>query len=254
ERYDDARTASILQQVGGCAVTAAMTRRVDMGQLVNWLVANPPPIRGDGVTPGVPGVPGVPGAVPGAAPGGTPAVGCPRNLLSTTTKCHTMQGLFDLTACEHCYASVVKPDADRGVEMARRFEGNPSAMPSGFTCQLYSDRMRRVWSDAVSTGNFEYLRQKVLERRAKERELQAKTAQLRQQASQLREQAGVKEHLAINAMRLATNTASNNIMLSGPDFSQTTQLNNEAAMLKVRAAQAEAQVATADEEWKRYWE
>ncbi|KAK0725022.1 hypothetical protein B0H67DRAFT_607390 [Lasiosphaeris hirsuta] len=103
---------------------------------------------------------GYSGGVPGAAPGVTPAVGCPRNLLSTTTKCHTMQGLFDLTVCENCYASVIKPDADRGVEMARRFEGNPSAMPSGFTCQLYSDRMRRVWSDAASTGDFEYLRQK----------------------------------------------------------------------------------------------
>ncbi len=99
-----------------------------------------------------------------------------------------------------------------------------------------------------------------------------KESTLQQQAAQLREQANLKEHLAINAMRLSANTASNNIMLSGvgvmyqvdanhyvrpngvPDFSETNKLNNEAAMLKVQAAQAESEIATAREEWKRYWE
>jgi hypothetical protein len=42
-----------------------------------------------------------------------------------------------------------------------------------------------------------------------------KTGQAQQRAAQLREQASLKEHLAINAMRLSSNTASNNIMLSG---------------------------------------
>lgn len=42
-----------------------------------------------------------------------------------------------------------------------------------------------------------------------------RTTQLQQHAAQLRQQAEVKEHLAINAMRLAANAASNNIMLSG---------------------------------------
>jgi hypothetical protein len=74
-----------------------------------------------------------------------------------------MQGLFELMVCEQCYRDVVKPDADRGAELARRFDGNASAIPSGFTCQLYSDRMRRVWAEAVSTGDFEQLRQKVCE-------------------------------------------------------------------------------------------
>jgi hypothetical protein len=39
-----------------------------------------------------------------------------------------------------------------------------------------------------------------------------------------------------------------------PDFSQTTQLNNQAAMLKVQAAGVEDQIRMAEEEWKRYWE
>ncbi|KAG7293711.1 hypothetical protein NEMBOFW57_003768 [Staphylotrichum longicolle] len=176
------------------------------------------------------------------------------------------------TVCEQCYAEVIRPDVSRASELARQFDPNPSLMPSGFTCQLYSDRMRRIWSEAGSTGNLEYLRQKVQERRAKEREWQMKTAQLQQQANQLRLQAQTQEHLAANSLRLAANTASNNIMLAGvgvayridanhvavpngvPDFSQTIQLNNQAAMLKVQAAQAEDQIRFAEEEWRRYWE
>jgi hypothetical protein len=164
DHYDDQRTAMILQQIAGCVATAAITRRSDTAQLVGWLRANPPPLRTGIASP----------SGPGAAAGGTPvyspavalSVGgggpCPRDLLSTTHKCHTMQGLFDLTVCEKCYTEVVKPDAEKGVELARRFDGNASTMPSGFTCQLYSDRMRRAWADAVSTGSFEHLRQKVV--------------------------------------------------------------------------------------------
>ncbi|KAK3384938.1 hypothetical protein B0H63DRAFT_394871 [Podospora didyma] len=233
EQYDDARTMAILQQVGGCAVTAAWTRRPDLTQLVNWLRANPPPPRGG------------PSAVPVGAGGGTggpqpPAGLCPRNLPFTGLKCHTMQGLFDFTVCEQCFADVIKPDADKGVNLALWVNPSASVMPAGFTCQLYSERMRRVWSEAASTGNMEHLRQKVTERRTKERELQMKTAQLRQQAGQLREQAATQEHLAANAMR--------------PDFSQTQQLNNQAAMLKVQAAQAESQIGMAEEEWRRFFE
>ncbi|KAK0712866.1 hypothetical protein B0T26DRAFT_601363, partial [Lasiosphaeria miniovina] len=227
--YDDTRTAQILQQVGGCAVTAAMTRRPDLSQLVNWLRANLPPLRGGNpVSTGV-GGPQQPDGL------------CPRNYPSTTLKCHTMQGLFDFTVCEQCYGDVIKPDADNGIDLARRFDMTASSVPGpGFTCQLYSDRMRRVWRDAASTGDMEHLRQKVSERRAKERELQMKTAQLQQQAAQLRIQASTQEHLAINAMRA--------------DFSQTTQLNNQAAMLKVQAGQAEDQIRMAVDEWKRFWE
>ena len=41
---------------------------------------------------------------------------------------------------------------------------------------------------------------------------------------------------------------------SQPDFSQSTQLNNQAAMLKIQAAQSEEQIQLAEEEWRRYWE
>lgn len=154
ERYEDTRTMEMLQQIGGCAVTAALFRRPDLSQLVNWLRSNPPRPRGGGASFSTPGHP---------TSGGQPQVNglCPRNYPSATLRCHTMPALFEFTVCEQCYADVVKPDVDKAAELARQFDPNPSAMPSGFTCQLYSDRMRRVWGEAVSTGNFEYLRHKV---------------------------------------------------------------------------------------------
>ncbi|KAK3904533.1 hypothetical protein C8A05DRAFT_13589 [Staphylotrichum tortipilum] len=255
DAYDDMRSGEMLQQVGGCAVTSGLLGRPDVSQLVSWLRENPPRPRG-----------GLSGSSP--APSGL----CPRNSPSTTLRCHTMRRLFNFTVCEQCFADVIQPDLARGVELARKFDMAPNAMPSDFTCQLYSDRMRRVWSEAVSTGDFEHLRQKVGERRAKEREVQMTTARLEQQAAVLRIQARTQEHLAINAMSVEANQASNNILVSGigggrrvdawhvevpsgvPDFSQTTQLNNQAAMLKLQAAQAEGEARMAQEEWRQYWE
>jgi len=129
------------------------------------------PVFGSGggsfAAPTVRGVQAAPPPTPGVAPVHHPWGGsgggsiCPRNTVSTSQKCHTIPVLLDFTVCEQCYAAVVKPDAARGVEFARRIDPTASVLPSGFTCQLYSDRMRRVWADAASTGNFETLRQKV---------------------------------------------------------------------------------------------
>ncbi|KAL2127768.1 hypothetical protein VTI74DRAFT_10184 [Chaetomium olivicolor] len=263
--YDDTRTMQILQQIGGCAVSAAILRRPDLSQLIGWLRANPPPPRGGS---GLAHPSSFPGMGAAAHVNGL----CPRNIPSTTLRCYTMQGLVDFTVCEQCYSDVIRPDVDNGISMARQFDADPSAIASGFTCQLYSDRMRQVWREAASTGNLAYLQQKVSERRMKERDLQMKTMQFRQQANQFRIQAQTQEHLAANAFRVAANSASNNIMLAGigagyrvdanhiavpsgvADFSQSTQLNNQAAMLKIQAAQAEDHIRFAEEEWKRFWE
>ncbi len=148
DMYEDVRTAEILHQVGGCDMTSRLLGRSDMSQLVGWLRENPPRPRGGG-------------SLPGSAQASAPVGLCPRKSPSTTLRCHTMRGLFDFTVCEQCYADVIQPDLARGVELARQFDTSPSAMSSGFTCQLYSERMRRVWSEAVSAGDFEHLRQKV---------------------------------------------------------------------------------------------
>jgi hypothetical protein len=38
------------------------------------------------------------------------------------------------------------------------------------------------------------------------------------------------------------------------DFTPTNQMNNQAAMLNVQAAQLQDQARLAEDEWKRYWE
>lgn len=86
---------------------------------------------------------------------------CPRNTPSTTLKCHTMRDLFEFTVCETCYAEIIKPDADSGGILAKRVDVTPSTMSSGFTCQLYSSRMRQVWREASTSGSLDHLRQKV---------------------------------------------------------------------------------------------
>ncbi|KAH7627826.1 hypothetical protein B0T09DRAFT_359154 [Sordaria sp. MPI-SDFR-AT-0083] len=226
EHYDDPGTMAILQQIAGCAVTSGFMRRPDMSALLNGLRANLPPPRGPGAGTSA-GVPGVFGAPP------LPSGLCPRDYPFTSLRCHTMEGLFNFTVCEQCYKEVIEPDVRQGVELARRVDQTPAVMGGpGFTCQLYSDRMRRVWKEAVSMGEpmgLEHLGAKVTERKAKKRELQMKTAQLQQQAVSLCIGAQTKEHMAAN-------------------------LNNQAAMLKVQADQAEDRTRMAQEEWRRFWE
>lgn len=145
DRFDDPYTSQQLQYAAACVVTSAQAGRTDMSALVSWLRDNPPPSRG-----------GSPGR-PWQAPSGP----CPQNYPSSTVRCYAMRDLFDFTICEKCFAEVIKPDLERGVELARRFDSAPSIMPSGFTCQLYSARMRQVWAQAASTEDISFLGQKV---------------------------------------------------------------------------------------------
>lgn len=149
DRFDDQYTSQQLQYAAACVVASAQAGRTDMSALVNWLRDNPPPSRG-----------GVPSR-PWQAPSGP----CPQNYPSSTLRCYIMRDLFDFTVCEKCFAEVIKPDVDRGVELARRFDTAPSTMPSGFTCQLYSTRMRQVWAHAASTGDLAFLGLKVSQAR-----------------------------------------------------------------------------------------
>ncbi|KAL1836846.1 hypothetical protein VTJ49DRAFT_4596 [Mycothermus thermophilus] len=261
--YDDVRTAEVLKVVGACGMAAAKSGRPDLGQLVDWLRKNPPQPRGTFA-----GIAAMGGGMGNALFQPPPPNGlCPKNWPSTSLRCHTMQGVWEFTVCEQCYAEVIRPDAERGGMLARYFDGNAAVVHSGFTCQLYSDRMRRVWSEAAASGNVEYLQQKVSERRAKERELQMKRTQAQQKAAQLRQQAQLQESLATTSMSVAANQAANNIMVAGigggyqvdantwvrpsgvPDFSQTTQLNNDAARLKLQAVQVEDEFRYAQDEW-----
>ena len=152
DRFDDQYTSQQLQYAATCVVVSAQAGRTDMSPLVNWLRENPPPARG-----------GAPGR-PWQAPSGP----CPQNYPSITLRCYVMRDLFDLTVCEKCFTEVIKPDQDRGVELAKRFDTAPATMPSGFTCQVYSPRMRQVWAQAASTGDLAFLGHKASVHRCQE--------------------------------------------------------------------------------------
>ncbi|KAK4162423.1 hypothetical protein QBC43DRAFT_168859, partial [Cladorrhinum sp. PSN259] len=207
ERYDDMKTMETLKQLltGG-----------GVHGLVGWLRGNmPPPVITDGE--------------------------CPRNYPAPVgLKCHVMPGLHEFTVCERCFKEVVSPGVKQGMGLAVQFDGTARAIGGGWTCQLYSERMRQVWQQTSSSNDINTLRMKVIERKSKERELEMKTLALKQKAAQLKIQAETQQHLAVNAFR--------------PDFSETQKLNNQAAMLKVEAAGIEGQIRMEEEQWRRYWE
>lgn len=93
---------------------------------------------------------------------------CPRNVSSQILKCHTMREISELTVCGECYAAVIKPDVQKGLDLAKRIDTAPTPYPRGFTCQLYSDRMRRIWAEAAARGDIEFLRQKVSDAKSQE--------------------------------------------------------------------------------------
>lgn len=152
DAFDDQYTAQQLQNLAACVATSGTVGRTDMSALVNWLRDNPPLVRGTAPS-------GLGGHLAGR-PYHVPAGLCPQNYPSNTLKCYSMRDLSDCTVCEKCYAEVIKPDLNNGVDIARLFDGMASTISSGFTCQLYSERMRRVWAQASSTGDLEFLRQK----------------------------------------------------------------------------------------------
>lgn len=77
---------------------------------------------------------------------------------------HIMQFLPEFTVCGVCFSEAVQPKIDDGNSLAQNFYMKPQRLPSA-TCQLYSSRMREVFSKACRRKDPGYLRDKVLERR-----------------------------------------------------------------------------------------
>ena len=102
---------------------------------------------------------------------------CSRDDMVLDQLWHFIPALPQFTICEECFEQVVWPVADQPV--ARSVNRSLQLVPcarrhSGLSCQLYSERMRRVFLEAVSHGDFEYLKQAALRRHNMERLLQDK--------------------------------------------------------------------------------
>ncbi|KAI9683202.1 MAG: hypothetical protein M1829_005993 [Trizodia sp. TS-e1964] len=81
------------------------------------------------------------------------------------------------TVCEECYHDVVRPSVEAGSTLACKFNSNLQlTRPSqeGVSCQLYSPRMRKIFSEAVAKNDFRYLAEKAIERRDSELSMRQK--------------------------------------------------------------------------------
>lgn len=105
---------------------------------------------------------------------------CDRDVPLLTSAWHFMPELPDFTICEECYEEVVRPLVDKPIarDVSRTLRLVPTARPGQFrhgrTCQLYSDRMRRLFRDAVKHDDLEILHMPALKRLDAEQLLQEK--------------------------------------------------------------------------------
>lgn len=135
---------------------------------------------------------------------------CPKTNI-TKQNAYTMPTIPELPVCEECYEDAVKPKVQDGNALARSF--SKSFMAAGFSCQLYSDRMRQIWVAACASGDQAYLAEKVRERRTEERDITMHLQQLKQRYQQCLVQADYNEKLMLTQTRQTLNTAQNRMIV-----------------------------------------
>lgn len=113
---------------------------------------------------------------------------CTRDELLSDVGWHFIPQIPEFTACEECYTNIVWPAIAEGSSIAGRFNRTPQLIydegkdsrrrgckhervPPGNSCQMYSDRMRRIFKKAVQTGDLGYLARKARERKDVEMDL-----------------------------------------------------------------------------------
>ena len=97
-----------------------------------------------------------------------------------------MAGLPEFTVCEECYDTVVWPlieDENNTGDVTRNFIRNRQTVPVA-SCQLYSERMRKVFRDAYRRNDMEYLVMEVRKKLAMEDAIKTQYSMLLQQDHQ----------------------------------------------------------------------
>ena len=94
---------------------------------------------------------------------------CGRHLPLRSTAWHFIPQLPEFTICEECFQDVVWPLIKRPIarDVNRTLKLVPCTQSQqwyGISCQLYSDRMRRVFHEAVQHDDFEHLRSAAVRR------------------------------------------------------------------------------------------
>lgn len=106
---------------------------------------------------------------------------CNRDNMVIAAGWHFHPDLPELTICEECYDAIVWPLRDKPI--ARDVTSSLSLVPgnrhdSGLSCQLYSQRMRTKFEEAVWNNDFRALRDSAVRRYTAERRLQERQALL----------------------------------------------------------------------------
>lgn len=122
---------------------------------------------------------------------------CLRNTPIPNRKWHVLQRVPDFTVCEECFDAVVWPMIEAG---------DPSEVPTNFyksrqlrpvaACQLYSERMRKVFLQACQYDDFVYLASCVARRLETLADVKARYGELQRQDQ---DDPGVQEELAVLA-------------------------------------------------------
>ncbi|KAL2263597.1 hypothetical protein VTK26DRAFT_6064 [Humicola hyalothermophila] len=124
---------------------------------------------------------------------------CLRNTPIPNRKWHVLQRVPDFTVCEECFDAVVWPMIEAG---------DPSEVPINFykarqlrpvaSCQLYSERMRKVFLEACEYNDFEYLAARVARRLRVLAEVKARYNELQREDQ---DDPAVREELGVLARR-----------------------------------------------------
>ena len=89
---------------------------------------------------------------------------CSKDSRLATPLWHFIPRLPEFTICEECFEEIVWPLKDKPIarEVLKTVQKVPTYRPDhhipGISCQLYSQRMRKVFADAVARNDFETLR------------------------------------------------------------------------------------------------
>ncbi|KAL8960940.1 MAG: hypothetical protein Q9193_002437 [Seirophora villosa] len=100
---------------------------------------------------------------------------CSRDDMLRGKSWHVIPKLPEFTACSDCYEDVVWPAVLQGLPLAKQFSRYPQTIEKaqvGVSCQMYSSRMRKVFLEACSDDDFDYLSRVSLKRYRIEKELQ----------------------------------------------------------------------------------
>lgn len=92
---------------------------------------------------------------------------CQRDTELADARWHVITQLPEFTVCEECFDEVVWPELDDGKAIPAMFNKKQQILPKA-SCQLYSERMRALFSKAVNGDDYKLLASKARERKTVE--------------------------------------------------------------------------------------